>query len=420
MGTSALKTRFNLPGIKSLGPQTWYRIFVALGIGLLAFFLRTYQAYYSTIEYDEPIYVDAALDYTAAFQSGGLLNLSQVTYNIEHPAFNKVLYGAMLIQAKPVKRGNISMPPEIQIFDLIHFRKIFAMRMFSVILGSLAVILLSLINPLAGFFLAIHSFAVKFTSVIYLEALPLLLSMVTVLAWSWYLQYLERSSERGPGKTWKWPALSSVCLGLAAAYKYLYATAGIAIVIYTGIWLAKTRKWSVIPVLIGWGLGALLVFFLANPTLWPDPVGRLTESLSFSMVYSQNDPVVTVKNYPVWQPFVWLMAAIPQQDPKLTPFFVHLQDFFFAADPFIFLLAIIGLPSLYRKKPLYLVWWVVGLFFLLVWKTKWPQYILILLVPMSLSAAMGLTQLKSILLGLSTRLSQSTSGESQSDSQRLP
>ncbi len=393
---SFMKNLRNVLRLNADSPKKWRRVFLALTMGLLALFLRTYLAYSGTIEYDEPIYMDAALNYAQALHTGNLSRLGDVTYNIEHPALNKVLYGTLLLPAKPVQPGQVRMPPEVQIFTMTHFRKIFVMRMFSVFFGSLAVILLGWINPLAGFFLAIHTYAVKFTSVIYLEALPACMGLIAVISFSRFLRIFEETSSRSKKRIWLWLGLSSTALGVAAASKYLYATAGIAIVIYSLIVLLRKRKWAMLPMLLAWGVGALLVFVLTNPALWPNPVERLSESLLFSVNYSQNNEVVKALNYPVWQPFVWLLAAIPQQDQTTTPFFVQLSDFFIAVDPVIFLLALAGIPRLYRQKPLYLVWWVVGMVFLLVWKTKWPQYVLILLAPMCLSAALGVGQIRTV------------------------
>jgi arabinogalactan oligomer/maltooligosaccharide transport system permease protein len=44
---------------------------------------------------------------------------------------------------------------------------------------------------------------------------------------------------------------------------------------------------------------------------------------------------------------------------------------------------------LWQRKRLYAIWLIVALAFLLVWPTKWPQYILVLTVPLALAAAEG-------------------------------
>jgi hypothetical protein len=48
--------------------------------------------------------------------------------------------------------------------------------------GVLAAALLAVINPLAGYFLAVHTFAVKSTSVGYLETVPSFTSLLCIVA----------------------------------------------------------------------------------------------------------------------------------------------------------------------------------------------------------------------------------------------
>ena len=55
------------------------------------------------------------------------------------------------------------------------------------------------------------------------------------------------------------------------------------------------------------------------------------------------------------------------------------------ADRLIFILAIPGVYVL-RKKPIYLIWLIISLGFLLVWETKWDQYVMVMLVPYCLAA----------------------------------
>ena len=56
-------------------------------------------------------------------------------------------------------------------------------------------------------------------------------------------------------------------------------------------------------------------------------------------------------------------------------------------------LGIIGLPLMIKRRAEYFTWLVVGLGFLLVWSTKWPQYVLLVLPPLCLAAAEGVQTL---------------------------
>ena len=149
----------------------------------------------------------------------------------------------------------------------------------------LEVLALALVNPLAGLFLAVHTFTIKYTSQVMLEALPALTSTVAVLAYA-------RSKRRWNG----WLVLSAVALGLTAACKYLYAIAGMVVVIHW-LWVtlparasAAPRRWRA-----GWGpyccggLLAVAVFSIADPFLWPAPVERLRDSVFFHGEYTQSE-----------------------------------------------------------------------------------------------------------------------------------
>ena len=90
-------------------------------------------------------------------------------------------------------------------------------------------VLLAIVNPLAGLFLAVHTFTIKYTSQVMLEALPAFTSLVTVFC---YVRYKRKkaivtSSKRLDG----WLISSAVFLGFTAASKYLYCVVAIAILI---------------------------------------------------------------------------------------------------------------------------------------------------------------------------------------------
>jgi hypothetical protein len=57
-------------------------------------------------------------------------------------------------------------------------------------------------------------------------------------------------------------------------------------------------------------------------------------------------------------------------------------------------LGVAGLAFMWRaydgRGRVIVLWWAIGLAFLLLWSTKWPQYSLILTAPMCLCAAEGL------------------------------
>jgi hypothetical protein len=260
----------------------------------------------------------------------------------------------------------------------------------------LAATLLTIINPLAGYFLAVHTFAVKYTSVGYLEAVPSFTSLLCILAFErWNRLYRSRTPRFLFMKVQAahlWLAVSAVTLGLSAASKYIYAVAGIAIVVYA-LWRAFLERRSIqaaiIP-LLGWGILALLVFYAADPFIWLDPIGQLKLSIFSNMNFSSSDFVRSL-GYPLWQPFIWLSKPVTAHNTWAIPNLLH--DFLVILDLPINLLALVGVPRTFKRYPLYGVWMIIGLIFLLVWGSKWPQYILVILAPLCLSAAQGVITL---------------------------
>jgi 4-amino-4-deoxy-L-arabinose transferase-like glycosyltransferase len=363
------------------------RVTLAFVIALIGFVLRLFMAVMGPIEYDEPVYVDAAIHYAMDIRSGHWDQIVNSEENYEHPIFNKLLYSLPLLAFKPI--SGTSMPMDTPIHDVPDYYRLLAMRLISVTAGTGVVFLLSLINPIAGLAFAVHTFAIKYTSVIYLEAVPLLASLGALLA----LQKTFAAPADRNKPDLNWLITGAVLAGMAAASKYIYAVviaaAALAILLEPNLRSPKKLLW-----LGTWGLLSLFFFGLFDPVLWPAPVARLLESFQFSVRYSGQDPVVVQKAYPVFQPIYWLMLSIPHHAQKLQPFFYHTGDFLVLADTLIFVLAVIGLPTLVRHNRPMAIWLGLGLIFLLFWKTKWPQYVLLILPPFCLSAADGFERMR--------------------------
>ena len=74
------------------------------------------------------------------------------------------------------------------------------------------------------------------------------------------------------------------------------------------------------------------------------------------------------------------MGSVPFHDAGTFPV---------TADLVITGLALVGLRRLWREQRTFALWLVIGLAFLLVWPTKWPQYVLVVSAPLSLAAGLG-------------------------------
>lgn len=384
-------------------------------IGILGMALRWYASVSLPIDYDEPTYYKAASAYAADIRLGQPGQILDYSFNYEHPILAKLIYGAALAILPP---DNLPPPGDKLPFKAIRpldktrpLLQVLWLRKISVGFGTLQVILLGFVSPLAALLLAIHSMTVKYTSVIYLEALPALASTASVILFSKTLAVFQSKDEffwRAHRREVLWLVLSAACLGIAVAAKYQYAVVGVAIVLYCLFLILKTRM-GLVPragLLIGWGLLALIVFFLADPYLWPAPATRLAQSLNYSVQYTQGEDVQQAA-YPFYQPFLWLAKSAPAHPGQAVP--VDGKSFPFQLDTLIAVLALIGLPRLAKKNPLLLTWLVVGLVFLLLWNTKWPQYVLTITAPLCCAAAEGIQTLAKPILPRLVKLAGITS-----------
>jgi ABC-type sugar transport system permease subunit len=341
----------------------------------LAWILRWRAVTMLPIDYDEDDYLRAAQQYAALMRAGNWGGFLQTNYRQEHPPLAKIIFGLSILQTSETTilpdRPTSALPDKT-----LPREQVLNARAAGAILSTTTVGLLALVNPMAGLLLAMHAFTIKYVDQIMLEALPALTSLAMVMA---YLQAKKSTQKTG------WLALSAILLGLTAASKYLYCVAGIAILVDWALESRENkRQKQFIKSALLWGLLAILIFYAADPYLWPDPLGRLKESILFHANYTNTASEVKRANFPFWQPFFWLTSTPAQWHPGV---------FVFNFDPLITLLALLGLASLWNKARVYVLWLGIGIFFLLLWPTKWPQYILILTAPLSLAAAHGIQAL---------------------------
>ena len=363
------------------------RLLIILIVVLTAILVRLNVAVYGPTELDEKVYLRAAIYYARDIRAGNLAGVINSTFNNEHPAFSKLLYSTVLY-FKPTDDTDLSASFQITTFPPAKFLRILTMRLISVFFGTLAVLVLCLVNPLAGLMLAVDTFAIKYTSVIYLEALPLFLSLLSIITFSNFLDHFRKTG-RLVRNNLPWLVVSAAACGAAGASKYIYGVAGLSILLFALI-LALKAPGKFIPVIALWAAAAGLFFLICDPTLWPDPPGRLLKSLTYSVDYATGG-MVQQFSYPFWQPLKWLALSLPQQNPAADPAYYTLPgNFPIQLDTLILCLALLGLTRLFKEQPLYFTWLALGIAFLLLWNTKWPQYILIVLPPLCLSASLGI------------------------------
>jgi ABC-type sugar transport system permease subunit len=335
--------------------------------------LRAHAVVKLPVDYDEDDYIRAAQQFTVLMRAGDWKGFLDTNYRPEHPPLGKIAFGVSLITAPeedltpdhPTSAGpDVYLPREL----------LRPARTLSAVFGTLEVLLLALVSPVAALFLGINAYTVKYTSQVMLEALPSLTSLACILA---YLRWKKRASKKIDG----WLVASAIFLGVTAASKYMYALVGIAIL---GDWIFEVRStggWRRFFLqAAAWGAISFAIFFMADPFLWTEPLARLKDSLLYHVSYSTGASEVERANYPFWQQLINLTY-----NPYLAP-----KAFYIAIDPLITVVAAFGFGGLWKKQRLYVLWFATALFFLLVWPTKWPQYLLVLTVPLSLAAAEGL------------------------------
>jgi ABC-type sugar transport system permease subunit len=362
---------------KRIKPYIW--IVAILAVVAIAWTLRWHAVTTLNVDYDEDDYLRAAQQYAALIRSGDWRGFMETNYRPEHPPLAKIIFGisilpapeAPLIPDRPTSANPDQSLPREQLRDA---------RTANAVLGTLTVALVALVNPLAGLFLAAHAFTIKYVSQVMLEALPSFASLAMVLC---YLQW----KKKGLAKINGWIIASAIFLGLTAASKYIYCVIGIAVLIDWFLTCReKGRLKDFFPRALLWGFLAMIVFFAADPYLWPAPLARLKESVFYHLAYSTGASEVQRANFPFYQSLVYLStspAALGWQ-PDAFPV---------ALDTPILILAAFGLVSLWKKQRLYVLWLGVAFLFLFIWPAKWAQYILVVTAPLSLAAAEGLVNL---------------------------
>ena len=353
------------------------RAIAVIAIVLIAWQLRLHAVNTLHVDYDEDDYMRGAQEFNALMRSRDWPGFMETNYRQEHPPLAKIIMGAGLLAANETQILP-DRPTSAEPDQNLPKEQLLTVRVTNAVFGVLTVFAFALVDPIGGLILAIHSFTIKYVSEVMLEAVPALFSLISVMAYSWWQGGSKNRSRR-------WLVISAIALGLTAASKYIYCVVGIAILIdwyissknKTGI-----RKFIIEAVLCG--ILAILVFVLFNPYLWPDPMGRIKESLLYHSAYSTGAAEVLSANFPVWQPLVWLNTTPKAWQP---------DSLYLAIDPLITILAVIGLKDLWKKQRVYVLWLGTALFFLFLWPTKWPQYIIILTAPLAFAASKGIAAL---------------------------
>ncbi len=346
----------------------------AIFIAAFAGFLRMRTVTRLPVDFDELVYLPTAFRYQEMIEGRKWKEIVNHKENLEHPPFNKILFALDLnvINSKEPDWDALSVGKSIPPDDRPAF---FGPRRISAIGGTLQVLITSLVHPIAGILLALDTYHIKYSAQVYLEGVPGLMAMLAVFLFEFGVPNKNGNAEA----SWKLLIPSAIALGMAGAGKYLYGFVGFVLLAFL---IRRTR--SLRTALLYCGV-AILAFLLFDPFLWPNPPSRLWDSLTFHWRFAHSEHVVSA-GLPWYAPFYYLLHAEPtkwHRDVFVTGL----------ADILILPLSLFGIPRAVRERPIWLAWAAFGLFFLLIWPTKWPQYILFVLPPLAVCAGLGVEQI---------------------------
>ena len=131
------------------------------------------------VDYDEDDYLLAAQQYADLIKAGDWKGFTETNYRTEHPPLAKIIFGISILPL-PEKPLIPDLPTTADPNPSIPKDQLRNARIASAVFGTAESVLLAIVNPLAGLFLAVHTFTIKYTSQVMLEALPAFTSLVTV------------------------------------------------------------------------------------------------------------------------------------------------------------------------------------------------------------------------------------------------
>jgi hypothetical protein len=348
-----------------LGPRG--RLLLALAVGLLAFGLRLRAVGELPPHGDEPQYLFAAERYADSIRLRYPQLLWEFRGDREHPALGKIMFGAALYLSHSWEET----PSHPR-------RSLVAARTVTIIAGALIAAALAWIQPLAGLlFAGFHGLGARYSMLAYTDALaysPLIFALILLEATTRRRTLLEPRPDRR--------LLGAAALtGCAMAIKYHVIPFFPAAALLGLEELRHRRRSGPTASLRGplLALGIFLVaFYVTDPILWPDPVGELYRSWQAIQAKNLSAPWLPAMNWPWYQQAIHLVQHTLDSRPLIL----------YPLEGVIFVLAIPGLPFLFRRHRAFFWFHILAAVMLAVFPTRTAQYALILVPTLCLSAAL--------------------------------
>jgi len=321
---------------------------MAVWLGIFALTIRWHALNVLGDEVDEVFYIPASMHYADAMKNHNWMEIVRYDFNIEHPVFAKLVYGFSIVLT-----GSVNSKDDART----------ACRLASALFTVGTVILISLINPIAGFFLSVNSWSIMYSSVAYLDSPTAFFATLAILAFN-----------RSKYRLNKYLIISAVATGMSFASKYTLPIpiALFLLLLWKSLRKGFTRNFAMS--LVCYGVISVLTFFLCDPILWTNTGQRLAQSFGFHPTHWEA-PWVTEANLPIYYQFVWLSTSNPW----------HASKFVFHWDAYVLFFGLLGFPFLYRRNRIYGVWFLATALFLFFYPIKWPQYTLIFIPPLTLA-----------------------------------
>ena len=301
------------------------------------------------IDWDEPIYMDAALELSAGIRSGDWSVILDPTLNREHPGLVKTLYGL----------GFVGLGPDPGLVE-----RLAIVRGLSLLAGLGLVVVATLVHPAAGVALALHTIHAKYSCEGYLDALPALwMSMAMLLGWR------SRHTMHGQALV-----RVGVCWGAAIAGKWIHGLPGLVLLAFVSGWRARLA-------LVGMAVASAWVL---DPGMWIQPIQRSLEMIAHHQAYA-----TTVPDSGPLTPWLTLAGG--------GPAVWHPEIFPFSVDGALMVFGLLGLGA-GLKRPwgrFVAAWFALPMVLLMTWETRWPQHLMVLIMPLCLGVSTILRPLAS-------------------------
>lgn len=324
----------------------------ALIICLLCICIRYQYCYRAEISIDEYAYVPIAQHFAHCISHRDIQNMVDFPYITEHPRLCVTLFASAL---------NITKQTDP------FANALYTCRFVNILFAAILAFFLSYRYPLAGLAWSLYSISIMYTSVAYYDCIMTFFSSLSVLLFTSALQKPLLSK-----KFIFYMCLSAICAGATVSSKYLGAVGPLAIaLIFTSKILrdkSSRKKWCLC--FMGYVIFSLLIMIGTDIHLWSgDWLYRIYQRITFHQQFSASQ-MVQSHNFPWYQPIIWLWVfGAHKTNPGLQ-----------IVDLIIYAGSIMGIWIMIKMKQFnYVTATGITLLFLLIWKTKWPQYEVVLI-----------------------------------------